>query len=94
MSALRWRTLVRERDSRFLTKGTELANAVVPNSLHRFVLCELRAYPDGYGAPDREYAVRDAHGVTDAQVRDGVRPPIVSRHPTEAEALAWCAARL
>lgn len=93
MIALNWRSVVRPRDSRFLVKGTELATAVVPNSNHRFVLCELRSYPDGYDAPDREYAVRDAAAVTDAQVRDRVRPPIVARFPCEADALAWCAAQ-
>lgn len=91
MSALRWRTLVRERDHAFFVKGSELANAIVPGTSHRFMLCEVRAYPTGdYAEPDREYCVRDAHAITDAQVRDRVRPPIVARFGTEAEALAWC----
>lgn len=94
MSALRWRTVTGKRDSRFLVRGTELATAVVPGCSHRFVLCEIRAYPSGnYAEPDRAYCVRDAHGVTDAQVRERVRPPIVARFDTEAEALAWCAAQ-
>lgn len=92
MSALRWRTMVRDRDASFFVKGTELANAIVPGTSHRFMLCEVRAYPTGnYQEPDREYLVRDAHGVSDAQVAERVRPPVVSRHPTEAAALAWCA---
>lgn len=95
MSALRWRTVTGERDSRFLVRGTELATAVVPNCSHRFVLCEHRVVGrDDMGATfDREYRVRDAHGVSDAQVRERVRPPIVARFDTEAEALAWCAAQ-
>lgn len=96
MSGLRWRTLVTERDSRYWVRGTELATAIVPDTRHRFQLCEHRTVlrHGEHAEYDREYLVRDAHGVTDAQIRDRVRPPVVARYPSEAAALEWCRAAL
>ena len=90
---LNWRTVTHSRDAKFLVRGTELSIAIVPNTLHRFQLCEIRTVSRGDEGfeHDREYAVRDAYTVSDADVAARVRPKIVARFPTEAEALAWCA---
>ena len=39
---------------------------------------------------DRAYVVRDASTVSDAQVRDGVRPSIVARFDDLDEAIDFC----
>jgi len=69
---LKWRTVTHSNDARFLIKGTELSVAVVPGTRSRFQLCEVRSR-DADGHPDRVYMVRDAHAVTDAQVKSVVR---------------------
>lgn len=85
---LHWRTITPAHDDRFLVKGAELSCAIVPHTGHRFALCELRTYTaDDY---DREYAVRDAHAVSDADIHEGRRPPIVARFADIDAALAWC----
>ena len=86
---LEWASVTSSRDSRFMVKGVELANAIVPETLCRFQVCEHRAYT-AQREPDVIYRVRDAETVSDAQVRDGIRPAIVQSFKTLESALDWC----
>lgn len=87
---LAWRTVTHSQDSRFMVTGTELSRAIVPGTMSRFQICEVRSR-DSEGHADRRYAIRDAATVTDAEVREGVRPRIVEWFPDELAALEWCA---
>lgn len=75
---LNWRTIAGANHPRFLVKGTELASAVIPDCLSRFVVYEIRTY-DAENNADRCYVIRDAHTVSDDQLREGVRPAIIAR---------------
>lgn len=92
---MHWRTITPHSSSQFLTKGAELAVAIVPNTSHRFMLCEVRTI-QRVGCEvefDREYCVRDAASISDADVRNGVRPHIVARFDEPDAALAYCLAQ-
>lgn len=87
---LNWRTITPAHDPKFLVRGTELSVAIVPGHHSRFQICEIRTYirlDNGYEC-DREYAIRDADKVSDQDVREGKRPPIVGRFASLDEALA------
>lgn len=86
---MEWRTVTGSNHPKFMVKGTELSNAIVPGVLSRFQVCEIRSY-DKDGHADRYYAVRDAHTVSDAEVKAGVRPHIVANFTTLDEALKFC----
>lgn len=87
-----WRTVTHSQSDKFMVRGTELSVMIVPGTLSRFQLCEMRTYdrtdPFPYG---RNYAVRDAATVTDEQIREGKRPAIAKWFPDELAALEWCA---
>ena len=89
---LQWRSLVSDRSHQFLQSGVELAAAFVPGTSHRFQLCEIRiATRDGQiMVPDREVVVRDAANVSDADIREGIRPKIIGRFASADEAIAFC----
>jgi hypothetical protein len=88
MSAvLRWRSVTPSTSPKFLVKGTELNHALA-GECSRFQLCEHRIY-DADGHADREYLVRDAEQVTDADMREHKRPPIVARFAGLDEALEF-----
>ncbi len=79
-----WKTLVTSRDQRFNVKGTELSGAILPNP--RFAVYEVRSLePDGM--PGVFFRVRDAETVTDAEIRDGVRPRVCREAATLEAAL-------
>lgn len=71
--------------NRYLVKGSELAVAIVgPQS--RFAVYEVRTREaDGFSGV--RFDVRDANGVSDADVKAGKRPPVVfaSGDPQECE---------
>ncbi len=77
-----WKTLVPGRDKRFNVKGTELSGAILPNP--RFAVYEVRSL-ESDGMPSVFFRVRDAETVTDAEIRDGIRPR-VCREATTLEA--------
>ena len=87
---LTWRPVTPSNSPKFLVKGTELNTMIVPGTLSRFQICEVRTY-DADRHADRGYVVRDADTVTDAQVAKGIRPSIVARFDDELAALTWCA---
>lgn len=89
---LEWRTITPCTSPLFMRKGTELSCAVVPNTLHRFVICEVRTIARvGEGLEyDRQYCVRDAAHCTDADIRAGKRAPIVASFDCDSKALEYC----
>lgn len=84
---LDWHSVTSSSDTRFFVKGTVLSRAVVPDTLHRFVVVEIRCQ-DADGHPGRLYGLEDAYTVSDADVRDGKRPKIVARFRDLDAALA------
>ena len=72
---LNWRSFPYEQ-SKFLVKGTELAQAIVPDTCSRFAVVEYRTR-DADGFPSAAYRLRDAETVSDADIRAGKRPAIV-----------------
>lgn len=89
MVMLTWRTIVSSRDPKYTVKGTELACAAVPNTMHRFAVYEVRTL-EADGGLGVKYRIRDAQTVTDSEVRAGVRPRIVFENLLEDECLHWC----
>lgn len=82
-----WRTLIGSNNPKFMVKGHELA--VTFYKSHRFAIYEVRTLEaDGYCST--AYRVRDAHTVSDAEVREGVRPKVVGERLTWDEAVALC----
>lgn len=79
-----WHTTIPSNHPKFMVKGTELATLVC-GQYSRFQICEHRCY-DIAGFADRNYAVRDAQTVTDAEVKQGIRPKIIARFNTLEEA--------
>jgi hypothetical protein len=89
MRALAWRTLPAAGTPQGMVKGTELACAVVPDTSHRFVVYEVRVMLADRTL-DVAFHVRDAGAISDADVRDGKRPPVVFRSDDCDKAVAWC----
>lgn len=90
MENLEWRVLCATNSPNFWTKGTELASALVgPRSQYQVIETRtIQRQKDGSLEYDREYVVRDAAGITLAEVRAGKRPPIVGRFATLDEFLS------
>lgn len=76
-AALNWRTVTHSQSPKFMVKGTELSNTLAGDR-SRYQICEHRSY-DSEGFADRQYYVRDAESVSDADVKAGKRPAIVGR---------------
>lgn len=85
---LNWRTVTPSNSPKFLVRGTELSNAIVPNTNYRFMICEIRTW-DGHDA-DRTYHVRDAATVNDEDIRMGIRPRMVFKSDDLHECLDYC----
>lgn len=86
---LNWRSVTPSTDRKFMVKGTELSVAIVPGTLSRFQLCEIRSY-DAAGEADRVYQVRDAATVNDDEIKRGIRPRVVATVATIDEAVKYC----
>jgi hypothetical protein len=85
---LNWRPLVTSYDRGYMVKGTELSQAIVPDTLSRFAIVEVRTY-DADRNSDVTFRIRDAATVTDEQVRNGERPAIVFRGSLD-DCLRYC----
>jgi hypothetical protein len=85
---LNWRSLPYRRDS-FFVVGTELSTAIVPGTLSRFAIVEVRAR-DGDRDPRLHYSVRDASTVSDEDVKAGRSPRHVKWFDEPDQAVAWC----
>lgn len=86
MITLEWRPLAYPA-GRDLVKGTELASAFVPDTLHRFAVVETRAI-DAEGLPCLIYRLRDAETITDSEVREGVKPRVIGTYPEPEDAVS------
>ena len=76
-----WRTLIGSANPKFMVKGHELAVTLYGDNA-RFSVSEVRVIEaDGYCGT--RYRVRDAHTVTDAEVRAGKSSQVV------ADGLTW-----
>jgi hypothetical protein len=73
--SLNWHSLPYD-PAKFLVKGTEIAQAIVPGTLSRFAIVETRSIGEDR-MPALVYRLRDATTVSDADVRAGVRPHVV-----------------
>lgn len=85
---LNWQTITGSLDPRYMVKGTELAQAILPGNHCRFALVEVRCY-DADRNSDVTYRVRDAETVTDAEVKSGTRPRVVFEGSYD-DALKFC----
>lgn len=85
---LDWRPITTSRDPRYMVKGTELAMTYVEGCGCRFAIYEVRCY-DAQGQSDVLYRIRDAEKVSDAQVREGVRPQVVGETHDLDRAVDW-----
>jgi hypothetical protein len=72
---LQWRTLIPSSDRRYTVKGHELNQAVCGQN-SRFALIEVRSL-DKDRHLDLVYRVRDAHTVSDDDIKAGKRPQVV-----------------
>lgn len=77
---LNWITVTPSHEPAFGVRGTVLSRAVVPGTLSRFVVAEVRTHTAQ--GPDRVYHLEDAATVTDADVAAGKRPRVVGRFDT------------
>lgn len=85
--AASWRSLINHRDPRFMVKGHELA--VSFRSGYRFAVYEVRTL-EADGHCGTAYRIRDAHTVSDAEVRARVAPKVVADGLTWDEVEAFC----
>lgn len=88
-AALDWRTVTPSREPRYMVKGTVL-NSALYGEHSRFLIEEVRAYPNGYQEPDVTYRVRDALTVSDAMIRDGIGSKSVGTFATLKDATNFC----
>lgn len=93
---LSWETVTSPRHPAFLVRGTVIARATVPGTLRRFVVEEVRRREPNPGGgtfgpvtfATTAYRVRDAHGITDAEIGRKT-PPVVFEGDLD-EALGFC----
>lgn len=91
MSGLNWRTLTGSANPKFLVNGVELSVAFAAG--HRFAVYEVRCRDDE-GQPDRKYVIRDAQSISDAQVKEGVRPAVCAETRDYNRLLNWLATQV
>lgn len=73
---LSWRGVDYEK-SRFFVKGTILAQAIVPGTLSRFAVREVRGGIGDDGYSTLRYGLADASTVSDDDVRAGKLPLVI-----------------
>ena len=90
--SLSWHGVPYAKD-RFFVKGAVIAQALVPGTLSRFAVREVRSGRDDEGYPTLRYALADAETVSDAEVREGKLPKAVFWADTPDEcvsaAISW-----
>jgi hypothetical protein len=84
---LNWQTIIPSSDRRFTVKGHELNMAIVPGTFSRFAIYEVRSLDEDRSL-NVTYWLRDAGKVTDDEVADGKRPPIVARNDDPEKLIA------
>lgn len=83
-----WKSITPSNSPKFMVKGTEL-NYMLAGVNSRFAIVEVRSY-DKNRMPDRVYVIRDAHTVSDEDIKNGVRPKVVAVFEFENDALNFC----
>lgn len=83
-----WKSITPSNSPKFMVKGTEL-NYMLAGKNNRYAIVEVRSY-DKDRMPDRVYAIRDAHTVSDEDIKNGVRPKVVAVFEFEDDALNFC----
>jgi hypothetical protein len=93
-----WRTLVPSREPAHMVRGTEIEMSIPDGQHSRFAIYAVRTtqwlkdashYNGGYVQGDCTYRIRDAHTVSDAELRAGKRPDIAANFATLDECEAW-----
>lgn len=83
-----WKPITPSNSPKFMVKGTEL-NYMLAGANSRYAIVEVRSYNKDRNA-DRNYIIRDAHTVSDEDIKNGIRPKIVARFEFEDDALDYC----
>ncbi len=89
MSDVNWKVIRDHRDPHFMVKGYVLAQAIYPDSGHRFMIEEVRAMNADRSMGIRYY-IRDAHTVSDVDLKAGIRSRVVAYVDTWPEVRAYC----
>lgn len=86
---LNWHTLCGFNSPKFTVKGTELSVAVPDGCNSRFAIYMVRrvTFTKEGNEYDIGFYVRDAHTVSDDDVKRGIRPKIVGHFESDDEAL-------
>lgn len=85
---MNWRPITPSNSPKYMVKGTELNQAIVPGHQSRYALVEVRTY-DKEGHADRGYSVRDAATVTDEDVKNGKKPKQIAFFNFEDDAINY-----
>ena len=83
-----WRIITPSNSPKYMVKGTELNQAIVPGYQSRYALVEVRTY-DANRQADRGYSVRDAATVSDEDVRNGIKPKQIAFFNFEDDAIEY-----
>jgi len=83
-----WKSITPSNSPKYMVMGTEL-NYMLAGVNSRYAIVEVRSYDKDRNA-DRLYIIRDAHTVSDEDIKNGVRPKIVARFNFEDDALKYC----
>jgi hypothetical protein len=83
---LKWQSLTPSNSPKFMVKGTELNQAIIPGYNSRYALVEVRTY-DVDRQADRGYSIRDAATVSDQDIKDGKRPKQIKFFNHEDDAI-------
>lgn len=83
-----YRSITPSNSPKYMVKGTELNQAIVPGYLSRYAIVEVRTY-DADRHADRGYSIRDANTVSDADVKAGKKPKQIAFFNFEDDALNY-----
>lgn len=81
-----WRVITPSSSPKYMVKGTELNQAIVPGYNSRYAIVEIRTYDANWHA-DRGYSIRDADTISDEDVRNGKKPKQIAFFNFEDDAL-------
>ena len=93
MVKLDWQTITPATSTRFMVNGTELARAMFPGSLSRFMIVSIRHHDTTENLASEHYIVRDAETVTLQDMAHGKRSKIVFQSEDYDAIIAYCAER-
>lgn len=89
MHQLKWRTVTSKNSPEYLVSGTMLSQAIVPLTGSRYAVVKYRLIA-GDGQPGEAFAIADAFGVSDYDIREKTPAPLVCTcFNTDDEAVRW-----